>query len=39
VDFKIAPGVALKMDYQWFDNAEPNNDLNNQFNAGIGIMF
>jgi len=39
VDFKIAPGVALKIDYQWFDNAVPDNDLNNQFNAGIGIMF
>ena len=39
VDFKIAPGVALKVDYQWLDNAEPNNELNNQFNAGIGIMF
>jgi hypothetical protein len=38
-DFKIAPGVALKVDYQWFDNAVENNDLNNQFNAGIGIMF
>ncbi len=39
LDFKIAPGVALKTDYQWFDNAVPNNTLNNQFNAGIGIMF
>ncbi len=39
VDFKIAPGVALKIDYQWLDNAVPDNDLNNQFNAGIGIMF
>lgn len=39
LDFKIAPGVALKTDYQWFDNANPDNTLNNQFNAGIGIMF
>jgi hypothetical protein len=39
VDFNIATGVALKMDYQWFDNAIPNNDLKNQFNAGIGVMF
>lgn len=39
LDFKIAPGVALKTDYQWFDNANPDNLLNNQFNAGIGLMF
>ena len=39
VDFKFVPGVALKMDYQWFDNADPNNTLLNQFNAGIGVMF
>lgn len=39
LDFKIAPGVAIKTDYQWFDNANPENNLKNQFNAGIGIMF
>lgn len=39
LDFKIAPGVAIKTDYQWFDNADPSNTLNNQFNAGIGVMF
>ncbi len=39
LDYKIAPGVALKVDYQWLDNAIPNNDLNNLFNAGIGLMF
>ncbi len=39
VDFKFVPGVALKMDYQWFENADPSNTLLNQFNAGIGIMF
>jgi len=39
IDYKIAPGVAIKADYQWLDNAEPNNNLNNMFNAGIGIMF
>ena len=39
IDFKIADGVALKVDYQWFNNADVNVDLNNQFNAGIGIMF
>jgi len=39
IDYKIATGVALKIDYQWLDNAEQNNNLNNMFNAGIGIMF
>jgi hypothetical protein len=39
LDFNIATGVAVKADYQWFDNAIPNNDLKNQFNAGIGVMF
>ncbi len=39
LDYKLAPGVAVKVDYQWFDNAVPDNNLNNQFNAGIGVMF
>lgn len=39
LDFKIAPGVALKTDYQWFNNADSNTDVKKQFNAGIGIMF
>jgi len=39
LDFNIATGVAIKADYQWFDNAISNNDLKNQFNAGIGVMF
>ncbi len=39
LDFKLSPGVALKADYQWFDNADPLSNLNNQFNAGIGVMF
>lgn len=39
VDFKIAPGVAIKADYQWFENAELENNSKKQFNAGIGIMF
>ena len=39
IDFKIVSGVALKVDYQWFNNADVNTDLKNQFNAGIGIMF
>ena len=39
IDFKFVPGVAIKVDYQWFNNADPDNDLLNQFNAGIGVMF
>ncbi len=39
LDFNIAIGVAIKADYQWFDNAISNNNLKNQFNAGIGVMF
>ena len=39
IDYKIASGVAIKVDYQWLDNAEQNSNLNNVFNAGIGIMF
>jgi len=38
-DFKIAPGVAVKADYQWLTNAKEGNDRNNLFNAGIGLMF
>jgi len=39
IDFKIAPGVALKTDYQWLTNAKEGVDRNNLFNAGIGLMF
>lgn len=39
LDFKLTAGVVVKMDYQWFDNANPENTLNDQFNAGIGVMF
>ena len=39
LDFKLAPGVAIKVDYQWLDNANPENTLDNLFNAGIGVMF
>ena len=39
IDFKIAPGVALKADYQWFGNADVDNNSKKQFNAGIGVMF
>lgn len=39
IDFKIAPGVAVKADYQWLTNAKEGSDRNNLFNAGIGLMF
>ena len=39
LDFKFVPGVAIKVDYQWFNNAVPDSNPLNQFNAGIGIMF
>ncbi len=38
-DFKIAPGVVFKADYQWFNDAREGTDPDNQFNAGIGVMF
>ncbi len=39
IDFKIAPGVAIKADYQWFSNSLPEDSSKKQFNAGIGVMF
>jgi hypothetical protein len=39
IDFKIAAGVAIKADYQWRSNANKDNDLDNLFNAGVGVMF
>lgn len=38
-DFKIAPGVAVKADYQWRTDAEEGSDRSNLFNAGVGVMF
>lgn len=38
-DFKIAPGVVVKADYQWIYDALPGLDPDNMFNAGIGVMF
>ena len=38
-DFKIAPGVVVKADYQWLTNAKEGSDRNNLFNAGVGLMF
>lgn len=37
-NYEIAPGAAFKVDYQLKDN-QSNNDVNNQFNAGIAIWF
>ena len=39
IDFKIAPLVAIKSDYQWFNDAVDGTNPDNMFNAGIGIMF
>ena len=39
VDFKLTPGVALKVDYQWFNDAKEGSEPDNMFNAGIGVMF
>jgi len=39
IDFKIAPGVAIKSDYQWFNDAVDGSNPDNMFNAGIGVMF
>lgn len=38
LNYEIAPGVAYKMDYQIKDD-KTDNDVNNQFNAGIAIWF
>ena len=38
-DFKIAPGVAVKADYQWRTDAQDGSDRSNLFNAGVGVMF
>lgn len=37
-NYEIAPGAVFKMDYQLKDD-KSNNDVNNQFNAGIAIWF
>ena len=38
-DFKIAPGVAVKADYQWRTDAVEGGNRDNLFNAGVGVMF
>jgi hypothetical protein len=37
--YMIAPGVAVKGDYQWFDNASDGNKVKGQMNFGIGVWF
>jgi hypothetical protein len=39
LDFKIAPGVVVKADYQFLTDAKGDSDRNNLFNAGVGVMF
>lgn len=39
LDYKLSPNVALKVDYQWRNNAVEGSNPDNQFNAGIGLMF
>ncbi len=39
IDYKLTPGAVLKMDYQFRDNAVKGGYVENQFNAGIGVMF
>lgn len=38
-DFKIAPGVVVKADYQWLTDAKEGSNRDNLFNAGVGFMF
>jgi len=38
VDYKVANGVAFKVDYQFFNN-EAISDANKQFNAGVAVWF
>ena len=38
VDYKVANGVAFKVDYQFLDNAAIS-EANKQFNAGVAVWF
>lgn len=38
LDYKVANGVAFKVDYQFLDNAAIS-EANKQFNAGVGVWF
>lgn len=39
LSYHIAPGVVLKGDYQFRDNANADNDVQNRLNMGIGVWF
>lgn len=39
LSYHIAPGVVLKGDYQFRDNAESGSDVANRLNFGIGVWF
>jgi len=39
LSYLVAPGAVVKADYQWFDNAKPENVVSKQFNFGIGVWF
>ena len=39
ISYHIAPGVVLKGDYQFRDNANADNDVQNRLNMGIGVWF
>jgi hypothetical protein len=36
---KLAPGAALKIDYQIMQNELAGADPSNRFNAGVGVWF
>lgn len=39
LDYKVANGVAFKVDYQLFSNAVADSDTKKQFNAGVAVWF
>jgi len=39
LSYHIAPGVVVKGDYQFRDNAEANSNVKNRLNFGIGVWF
>lgn len=39
LSYHIAPGVVIKGDYQFRDNAEKGSDVDNRLNFGIGVWF
>ncbi len=39
LDFKVADGVAFKVDYQLFSNAVADSATKKQFNAGVAVWF